>query len=312
MIIPTFLIKAKTIPEAQFLAIRKVYEEGMQIRTQYDRRDNEGNYLDPLSRDAKVLIEVENPFKQPRYPMLSFCEIGKYIAEIMGVKDHLVIDTKQMLQDINKGNIIDTKWPYTYSQRLRRYPSMNEGYVTNQLDLCIEKLSKDPITRRAVASTAIPFIDNYLKEDIPCLREIHLRCTEENNILYLHMDTKWRSRDLFKGWGDNVIGMTFLQQILAMELGIEMNREVLVGSYTDYSSSLHIYGQDINKYDVEKFIRDNHLFVKAFTSEEIKDLLILPQLKELLKEDMQWNFPVDSLDMIKELITGIETGALIA
>ena len=64
--------------------------------------------------------------------------------------------------------------------------------------MMLERLVRDPFTRRAVADTPVPQIDNFLKEDIPCLREVQLRCSEIEGQLYLNMDTKWRSRDLFK------------------------------------------------------------------------------------------------------------------
>ena len=32
---------------------------------------------------------MTDPFAEPRYPAVSFCEIGTYIAEIMGVKDRV-------------------------------------------------------------------------------------------------------------------------------------------------------------------------------------------------------------------------------
>ncbi|MCX7825027.1 MAG: hypothetical protein N2689_05670, partial [Verrucomicrobiae bacterium] len=81
-----------------------------------------------------------------------------------------------------------------------------------------------------------------LKDDQPCLGEVQLRCTEADGAVWLHMNTRWRSRDLFKAWGDNVIGLTFMQQVLARQLSQRIQRDVRVGSYTDFSFSLHVYG----------------------------------------------------------------------
>ena len=58
--IPVFIISAKNIPEAWEKAVLKVWEEGCEIKTEYDKPD------DPPSRDATVIIEVQNPFAEPR------------------------------------------------------------------------------------------------------------------------------------------------------------------------------------------------------------------------------------------------------
>ena len=83
--IPTLHVVADTIPQAHYRAMKAVWQHGLAIRTEYDRKDAKGAYIDPPSRDARVLIEVQNPFGEPRFPPLSFCEIGTYIAEIMGI-----------------------------------------------------------------------------------------------------------------------------------------------------------------------------------------------------------------------------------
>ena len=89
--IPTLHIIAESIPQAHYRAMKAVWEQGLAIRTEYDRRDTAGRFIDPPSRDARVLIEVLDPFAEPRYPPVSFCEIGAYIAEIMGLKDYRVV-----------------------------------------------------------------------------------------------------------------------------------------------------------------------------------------------------------------------------
>ena len=89
--IPTLHVVADTIPRAHYRAMKAVWEQGLAIRTEYDRKDASGAYIDPPSRDARVLIEVTEPFGEPRFPPVSFCEIGAYIAEIMGIKDHMVV-----------------------------------------------------------------------------------------------------------------------------------------------------------------------------------------------------------------------------
>ncbi len=308
----TFHVKEHSIPEAYWEAMKLVYNSP-DLRTEYDRKDKNGNYIDPPGKDARVLIEVENPFAQPRFPQLSYCERGKYIAEILGVKDHLVVPYEELLERIKEGGgeFEAKEWPYLYHDRLVNYPDPN-GSI-NQLDILIDKLAKSPITRRAVAITGVPEIDLFLKADAPCLREIQLRCLEdESGDLYLNMLTTWRSRDLYKAWGDNVIGVTNLHARLAHQLEEKMKREVRIGSYTDESRSLHIYGQDRTEKGADKFFEQfptKEAFVeRAWTSGKAREGLIIPQLQELRAESDEWSFGPEQFALIDDLIEGYESG----
>lgn len=300
-VIPTLHIRAKNIPEAHYKATRAVFEKGMTIRTQYDRMEK-GEYIDPPSRDAKVLIEISNPFNQPRYPSISFSELGTYIAEFMGVKDHLVIPLAELKRGIKESNL-DTKWPYTYHQRIFAYP-LADGTTFNQMTPALERLAKDSISRRALVITALPEVDCYLKEDIPCLREIHLRCTEADpRTLVLHMDAKWRSRDLMKAWHDNVVGITYLQRDLAKTLGEMTGKRVLVGSYSDYSSSLHIYGQDAKL--AENFLKktEEEVVETARGIQGNMEGVVISQVEGLLTPELiaQWKFGKPQISLIRAI-----------
>ena len=315
--IPTLHIDAESIPQAHFRAMKAVWENGLEIRTEYDRKEAHGDYIDPPSREARVLIEVRDPFAQPRYPATSFCEIGTYIAEIMGAKDHMVIPMPDLRAAIH-GELSATEWPYTYHERLFAHPDVN-GDRVNQMALAVDRVVQTPYSRRAVATTSVPNVDPFLTEDVPCLREMQLRCPEDaDGNLALNMNTAWRSRDLFKAWPDNVIGITFLQQTLAQEIGGKAGRKVRVGSYADYSFSLHIYGQDFTLVggDTEKGIKsffdnfdEDRYIQRSFRSEDAAEMLVIPQLKGLLSEDQirQWRFPQASLDLIGDLIAGLES-----
>lgn len=317
--IPTLHITAETIPQAYFRAMKAVWEDGLAIRTEYDRKNEAGAFIDPPSRDARVLIEVRDPFAQPRYPPLSFCEIGTYIAEIMGIKDHLVLSMAKLKEAID-GDLTGTEWPYTYHQRLFAHPDVDGGTV-NQIELAVERIAATPHSRRAVATTAVPNVDPFLKEDIPCLREVQLRCPEDaDGILVLNMNTMWRSRDLYKAWPDNVIGLTFMQRQIAGMIEEKAGRPVRVGSYADYAASLHIYGQDFGAVggDSERGLKsffdtfdEDTFLARSLTSEMAADMLVLPQLRQLMSETsiQQWGFPPEAVALGERLIQQIESGA---
>ncbi|HNT87706.1 MAG TPA: thymidylate synthase, partial [Candidatus Hydrogenedentes bacterium] len=294
---------------------------GLAIRTEYDRRNDAGEYIDPPSRDARVLIEVRDPFAQPRFPPTSFCEIGAYIAEIMGVKDHLVLPMATLKTAIT-GDLTAQEWPYTYHQRLFAHPDVDGGTV-NQIAMAVERVAQTPYTRRAVATTSVPNVDPYLKEDIPCLREVQLRCPEDGDGgLVLNMNTMWRSRDLYKAWPDNVIGLTFLMREVAGMIEEKSGRPVRVGSYADYAASLHIYGQDFGavggdaarglKSFFDTFDEETYL-ARSLTSEMAAEMLVLPQLRQLMAPSSaaQWRFSAEAIALGERLIRAIETGAVI-
>ena len=309
------LVSARTIPSAIYTAMQEVLARGYKIRTQYDRRDARGNYIDPPSLDVSSAIEIAQPFGQPRFPKSSCVEIGKYIAETCwGVKDHLVLNQEELKEKLAKGTFdekAETYWPYTYHQRLYAYP-VSCGRQINQVERMLERLAEDPITRRAMAITFVPEIDQYMKGDLPCLQRISLRCTEaRDGKLYLHMNTHWRSRDLFNAAADNIIAMTFWQQEWARELSRRMDREVLVGKYKDFADSLHIYGQVLKSMDVQKMVTTWNRLPEAgqgYTSEDARDLLVLPDLEKLLAEDTQWHFPPEAKDRITREMERMKRG----
>lgn len=320
--IPTLHIVADSIPQAYFRAMKAVWEKGMAIRTEYDRKDDSGEYIDPPGRDARVLIEVRDPFRQPRFPPVSFCEIGVYIAEIMGLKDYRVLPMDKLKEAI-RGEFTSTEWPYTYHQRLFDHPDVDGGTV-NQIELLLDRIAQTPFSRRGVATTSVPNVDPFLKEDVPCLREIQLRCPEDaNGVLVANLSTAWRSRDLYKAWPDNVIGITFLQAWMARQLEQRTGRKVRVGSYADYSFSMHIYGQDFAAVggDEDKGLQsffetfDEETFLaRSLPSEIALEMLVLPQLRNLLTERQieQWKFPPASIELVEGLIEDLEMGRCLA
>jgi thymidylate synthase len=207
-----------------------------------------------------------------------------------------------------------TMWPYAYHQRLSAYPRPN-GVKIDQLEVCLNKLAKDPISRRSVAITAVPEIDLFMKADMPCLREIQLRAPRgEDGKLRLNMHATWRSRDDYKAWGDNVIGITNLQASLACRLSEKVGEPVLVGPYTEANGSLHIYGQDYTQKGMDTFFQNfptvESFMARAKTSEEQLEGMILPELEELKAEET-WHFPPESIAIIDGLIEGYKSGKFV-
>lgn len=321
--IPSLHIVADNIPQAHYRAIKAVWGNGAAIRTQYDRKNSQGEYLDPPSRDARVLVEITNPFNQPRFPPLSFCEIGAYFAEILGAKDHNVLPMAILQKMVETRQPTSTKWPYTYHQRACAHPEISGKSIVNQVAEAIETVAETPFTRRAMISTAVPNLDPWLTEDIPCLREIQLRCLPQAEALYFCPTTSWRSRDLYKAWPDNVLAITFwlkkmMKKIRQIRKETGQTENVVFGNYTDFSMSLHLYGQDFGAIGGDKnrglqsffetFPDEESYLAHSLTSEISTEMIILPQLKNLLTEDQikQWAFPTAGIRIIEDLITELE------
>ena len=233
--IPVVHIDAETIPEAYENAIRRVWDEGIRIKTEYDKKG------DPPSRDATAVITVRNPFGQPRFHR-SFADglggLGEYVMEVIhGAHDYWV---KPLEEIVKAGDSRDTRWTYTYHGRLFDYPAAER--TIDQIAAMIDKLTRTTYTRRAQAITWNPLLDPPT-DDPPCLQRVWGRLVEnEDGGWIFNFNTHWRSRDLFKAWFENVIALTTLMRKIAEGISQRLDRPVKLGRYVDMSDSLHIYG----------------------------------------------------------------------
>lgn len=112
--IPTLTVQAETLAEAWEKSMIELYEKGVPIKTQYDKHG------DPPSKDSTAIITINNPIGEPMihrdFPG-GFEDLQEYVMEVRdGIKDHLVRDPNDPE---------DTKWEYTYHQRLFSYSFEN-------------------------------------------------------------------------------------------------------------------------------------------------------------------------------------------
>lgn len=233
--VPVLSVVGENIPVAYERAIREVWDKGVSVRTEYDRPE------DPPSRDATVMITVENPFGQPRFHRAFADGLGglsEYVMEVVhGAHDYWVKPKEEILKGVES---TDTRWTYTYHKRLFEYEI--EGAVVDQIAYMVERLSKTPFTRRAQGITWNTKLDTPT-DDPPCLQRIWGRLIEDDDgELVFNMNTHWRSRDLYKAWFENVIAMTTLMRKIAERISEATSRPIRLGRYVDISDSLHIYG----------------------------------------------------------------------
>lgn len=233
--IPVLLVRGKTLPEVWENSVLATWRDGIAMRTEYDKPE------DPPSRDCTMVMMIEQPLAEPRihrcFPAgLEDLEIYR-LEVVEGIHDHWIAPE-------------EGKWTYTYHERLFSY-SIGERKI-DQIAYIIDKLSRVPHSRRAQAITWKPDIDPNT-DDPPCLQRIWCRLTEEEDRLYLNMNTHWRSRDAFKAALMNIFALTDLQRLIAEEIGEKIGKEVVVGRYVDISDSYHIYGSYFQ--EIEGFLK---------------------------------------------------------
>ena len=278
--IPAIAITADCLPEAWEKSVLAVWDNGIVIKTQYDKPD------DPPSRDATVIVTVTNPFNEPRIHK-NFPggpeELEAYRQEVVnGIHDHWV--------DPAKG-----KWTYTYHERLCAYcpvenlrdPNTQKPFrAFDQIQYIVGALADCHHTRRAQAITWMPTADPQT-DDPPCLQRIWCRLLENSSgELVLNMNTHWRSRDLYKAWFMNVYALTDMQKIIADNIAEKIGKPVHLGRYVDITDSLHIYGsyfKDAEK-EVEK-MRNSPFADRAWETSHPAFQMMTEEAKQKLAKD---------------------------
>jgi thymidylate synthase len=281
--IPVISIAADCLPEAWEKAVLAVWDQGLEVRTQYDKPD------DPPSKDATVMIAVSDPFNEPRIHK-NFPggpeELEAYRQEVVnGIHDHWI--------DPAAG-----KWTYTYHERLFAYSPVEDLRKrngsrpfppVNQIQYIIDYLSQAGHSRRAQAVTWMPTADPRT-DDPPCLQRIWCRLVRDGAGQWvLNMNTHWRSRDLYKAWFMNVYALTDLQRTVAEEIAAKRGEPVRVGRYVDISDSLHIYGSYFREAAVEVGkMRQTPFAQRAWESTHPAFEMMTQEARQKLTQDPDW------------------------
>jgi thymidylate synthase len=236
--IPILHVEADCIARAWEESLIALHEKGCSIKTQYDKPE------DPPSKDATMIITVIDPLKEPiihkDFPGGPE-DLQEYVMEVCeGIKDHLVRDPN---------NPEDTRWEYTYHQRLFTY----EVPTFKQIELLCQKLAKTPYTRRAQAITWKVWEDNTCY-DPACLQSIWTRITEEDGESVLNMNVRFRSNDAYKAAFMNIFALAQLQKKIAKRISEISGKAVNVGRYCHMVDSYHLYGSYFQEFE-KRFLR---------------------------------------------------------
>ncbi len=118
-----------------------------------------------------------------------------------------------------------------YGSRIfKPHPKISKGEFT-QWQYVKDELTRDPDSRRAVIHIRTPEDSIHATKDVPCTLSLQFFIREKKLMLLVNM----RSTDLIFGLGNDVPAFTFMQEMMAKELGVEL------GPYIHVSNSLHVY-----------------------------------------------------------------------
>jgi len=241
--IPVLTVEGDGLAEAWENSLVSVYQNGCEIKTEYDKPD------DPESRDCTMTVVVRSPLTEPMIHKDlpgGLEDLQEYVMEVLdGIKDHCV----RNLDDPD-----DTRWEYTYHQRLFNYSVPHLAEAFDQVELLSTKLAKTPHTRRAQAITWKVWEDNFCY-DPACLQSIWCRLLQANGDKWLlNMNVRFRSNDAYKAAFMNMFALIQLQAKIAGRISALSGKTVDLGRYVHQADSYHIYGAYLKDFE-GRFLR---------------------------------------------------------
>jgi len=202
------VIRAPAIGKAHELVVRMILEKGWVLRTEDDEATVEFE---------ETALQIDTPLAEP---LISSC--SRFQQKFV----------EQYARDLIHGS--KASFEYDYHGRLfdwgeRLVPAGNDVHI-DQIAYIVEKLRSSRNSRRAVAITWNPVIDERL-DDCPCLQLVQCLLREGK----LNMRVIFRSNDMLTAAGANMYALVQLQKSIAEKLGAPC------GTYTHISLIPHIY-----------------------------------------------------------------------
>jgi thymidylate synthase len=219
------IIRAPSIGRAHELVIKMILEKGWILRTEDDEATIEFE---------EVTLQVDTPLAEPAVSLHSRFQ-QRFV--------------EQYARDLLHGS--HASFEYDYHGRLfdwgERLVADGQPVHIDQIAYIVDKLKTSPNTRRAIAITWNPVIDEKL-DDCPCLQLV--QCVLRDG--KLNMRVIFRSNDMLTAAGANMYALVQLQKSIADGLLVPC------GTYTHISLVPHIYyTRDIH--DIEPFCGEGKL-----------------------------------------------------
>lgn len=261
--IPVLVAEGDCIARAWENSLIALDAKGCEISTQYDKPG------DPPSKDATMLITVTDPLQEPmihRDMPGGFEDLQEYVMEVCeGIKDHWV-------RDANDAH--DTRWEYTYHQRLFQYQVPSLAGAIDQIEAMCQQLAQTGYTRRAQAITWKVWEDAHCY-DPACLQSIWCRIIEQAGVPRLSMNVRFRSNDAYKAAFMNIFALVQLQQRIAQRVTQLTGRQVELGRYCHLADSYHIYGTNRAEFEARflSAIENRDFAGRTMRYADVKDLM---------------------------------------
>jgi len=237
------VIRAPSIGLAHELVVKMILEKGWTLRTE----DAEATV-----EFEEVAMQVDTPLAAPMtspHSRFQLRFVEQYARDLIeGSKASFEYDYHGRLFDWGErlcSSATAVQLPNRRSvgelHLSRSYTSTGQGVHIDQIAYIVEKLRSSPQSRRAIAITWNPVIDEQL-DDCPCLQLVQCVVRDKK----LHMRVVFRSNDMLTAAGANMFALVRLQNHIAGRLGVPC------GTYTHISLVPHIYYlRDMN--DIEPF-----------------------------------------------------------
>lgn len=214
-----WIVRGRGVVDTWTRVVERIMRYGTVKGTQYGSQQKE-------LIGVTWVITSEDP-ANPQFP----AEWPQELREVVGATPEAVQEYHDVFLSPDKPDGVS----YTYGNRLQRYPrGEGSGETVDQIvESIIKNLKASPDTRRAVATTLVPWVDAYSDEP-PCITQV--QAIQANG--RLHMLVTVRSHDIFKAAVPNAFGLRILQARIAREAGFEL------GSLQITSQSAHLYEGD--------------------------------------------------------------------
>jgi len=274
--IPVLMVEGPSLAEAWEKSLVELNSTGCDIKTEYDKPD------DPPSKDSTMTIVVQEPLSEPMihrdFPG-GLEDLQEYVLEVLeGIKDHCIR---------NASDPNDSRWEYTYHQRLFSYTIPGVGRIYDQIEIIAEKLAKVSYTRRAQAITWKVWEDNTCY-DPACLQSVWCRLLAgENDTWSLNTNVRFRSNDAYKAAFMNMFALTQLQVKIAARITELSGRKIELGRYVHQADSYHIYGSYFEEFHNRflKAINSRTFEQRTYRYEDVREIMqeAIPAIREKAK-----------------------------
>jgi thymidylate synthase len=263
--IPVLMVKGKGLADAWEQSLIRLYRDGCDVKTEYDKPG------DPPSKDCTMVVVVEQPLEEPMIHKDlpgGLEDLQEYVLEVLeGIKDHCVRAPGSESKD--------TRWEYTYHQRLFAYTVPGTAKPFDQIEILAEKLAKTPHTRRAQAITWKVWEDNFCY-DPACLQSLWCRLLQaDDDEWVLNTNVRFRSNDAYKAAFMNMFALIQLQQKIAQKIAALSGRRVRLGRYVHHADSYHLYGSYFKDF-TQRFLSalENRTFEeRTYHYEAVRDMM---------------------------------------